>query len=243
MDVLAIVLVGYLSTIFTGLTDHNHNSDHTIDGVPQDLQVIIEQGKQLPTSEGLGAQNSQFGHAMSVDSFFAAIGAPEMLDQGVVQMMTLDNLAWIPLMTVHAADAADGDQFGQSVSLTDDYLWVGAPGDDDLGSGSGSVYVYERDFIALFGFVWYQQVKLSGSDVQSDDRFGHAVSVDGQRALVGAYGHDVLGDDAGAAYVFEYDGLQWQETAKLLADDGQAFDQFGWSVSLSGDRAVVGVCV
>ena len=51
---------------------------------------------------------------------------------------------------------------------------------------------------------------------------------------------DDNGSDSGSAYVFDFVGTAWSQTAKLTAGDGAAFDGFGSSVSLSGDRALVG---
>ena len=40
--------------------------------------------------------------------------------------------------------------------------------------------------------------------------------------------------------MYDYDGMSWSQSAKLLAADGAVGDRFGISVSLSGDRALVG---
>ena len=72
-------------------------------------------------------------------------------------------------------------------------------------------------------------------------RFGYSVSISGDRAIVGADREDTGGDNAGAAYVFERDaGGTWNEVQKLQASDIEAEDFFGESVSISGDRALVG---
>ncbi len=85
-----------------------------------------------------------------------------------------------------------------------------------------------------------QRQKLVASDAQQGDRFGHAVSVSGDWAVVGASEDDDLGSQAGAAYMFLRSGTQWIETQKLTASDGGLFDAFGWSVSISGDIVVIG---
>jgi hypothetical protein len=58
--------------------------------------------------------------------------------------------------------------------------------------------------------------------------------------LIGAVGDDDNGSDSGSAYVFDLGGNGWIETNKLTASDGANFDQFGQSVCLSGDRALIG---
>jgi len=140
-----------------------------------------------------------------------------------------------------ASDAAVGDLFGESVSVSGNTAVVGAPSDDDAGTDSGSAYVFVRT-----GSVWTQQQKLTASDAAARDYFGIAVSVSGDTVLVGADGDDDHGFASGSAYIFRYDpsrticGRWWCEEQKLTASDAAGVDQFGNSVSVSGDTAVVG---
>ena len=85
-----------------------------------------------------------------------------------------------------------------------------------------------------------EQTKLTASDAASDDFFGYSVSISGDRAIVGAYGDDDAGDRSGSAYVYQWDGSGWVEQTKLTASDAASNDFFGRSVSISGDRAIVG---
>ena len=82
--------------------------------------------------------------------------------------------------------------------------------------------------------------ELTASDGAAGDLFGHSVSLSGDTALVGVPGDDDAGPDSGSAYVFAKQGGLWVETAKLTASDASAAYNFGWSVSLSGDTALVG---
>jgi MYXO-CTERM domain-containing protein len=144
---------------------------------------------------------------------------------------------------LEASDGAWGDQFGYSVSLSADgsrALIGAAGGDTTRGSDTGSAYVFVRS-----GSTWSQEAKLEASDGAWGDGFGYSVSlsVDGSRALIGAhYDATTRGTDAGSAYVFVRSGSTWSQEAKLEASDGEDYDQFGTSVSLSADgsRALVG---
>lgn len=82
--------------------------------------------------------------------------------------------------------------------------------------------------------------KLLASDGMGGERFGHAVAISGDTAIIGAHVDDDLGYQSGSAYIFRWDGNQWNEEAKLLAADGHGSDQFGYSVDIEGDLAVVG---
>ncbi len=133
-----------------------------------------------------------------------------------------------------ASDAAAGDVFGFSVALSGDTALVGAVGDDDAGSFSGSAYVFVRS-----GTSWIQQAKLTASDAASNDIFGGSVALIGDTALVGAAGDDDAGSVSGSAYVFVRSGTTWTEQAKLTASDAAAGDRFGIAVALNGSTALV----
>ena len=97
---------------------------------------------------------------------------------------------WSEMQKLNASDGATDDRFGRSVSLDGDTVLIGAA-DDDNGDDSGSVYVFTR-----MGTTWTQQAKLLPSDGAKDDRFGFSVSLDGDTALIGAFGDD---DNVGGA--------------------------------------------
>ncbi len=104
------------------------------------------------------------------------------------------------------------------------------------GTDAGSAYVFVR-----VGGVWPEQAKLTASDAAEDDRFGISVAVSGGTAVVGARFGDAPGaTNSGSAYVFTRSGTTWTEQAKLTASDEVECDEFGISVAVSGDTAVVG---
>ncbi len=84
---------------------------------------------------------------------------------------------------------------------------------------------------------WPQLAKLAADDGGSDARFGCSVSLSGDYALIGAMGDD---DVQGAAYIFKRDGMTWTQQVKLTDIKGVSNDQFGYSVSLYGDVALIG---
>ena len=132
--------------------------------------------------------------------------------------------------------AVADDFFGDAVSISGDRALVGAPREDDVGANSGSAYIFERDVDGS----WVQVARLTAEDAAANDNFGGALSLSGDRAIVGASGNDDAGANSGSAYVFERDPTgSWSQVAKLTAADGESLDYFGSSVSLSGDYAIV----
>src|SRR5689334_14554352 len=83
-----------------------------------------------------------------------------------------------------------------------------------------------------------QQAELGASDGRANDHFGGAVSLWGNRTLIGGGLSSPI--DQGAAYVFVFDGTSWRQEARLTPSDGKPFDMFGNSVSLLGNRALIG---
>lgn len=81
---------------------------------------------------------------------------------------------------------------------------------------------------------------LDGSDVGADDGFGFSVGASRDTIVVGSLRDDEKGELAGAAYVFERDGMQWNETAKLTGSDLDGNDVFGRAVAVDGKTIVVG---
>ena len=136
-----------------------------------------------------------------------------------------------------AEEGEQNDHFGFSVSIDGDTMVVGSDQEDADGVvNAGSAYVFVKN-----NGTWSQQAKLVADDKVAGAHFGKSVSLDGDRLVIGAYLDDPDNvSSAGSAYIFERDGTTWTQQEKLTANDGERFDQFGFSVSLSGDRAVVG---
>lgn len=138
---------------------------------------------------------------------------------------------------LHAFDGISNDRYGIRVATSDaGFVVIGATGDDDLASLSGSAYLYEQDPTG-----GWRAVKLLASDGDSQDEFGLGISASGRRVVVGAWKDDDLGLSSGSAYVFERSSAGgWTEVAKLLPSDGAAKDWFGAASAISGDTVAVG---
>jgi hypothetical protein len=97
-----------------------------------------------------------------------------------------------------------------------------------------------------------QQAYIKASNTGAGDRFGSSIAISGDTVVVGAQleasaatgingnQSDNSATDAGAAYVFVRNGTTWTQQAYLKASNAGAFDDFGYSVAISGDTAVIG---
>jgi hypothetical protein len=181
-----------------------------------------------------------FGRAVAVDADTALVGAPfddgeELTDAGSVYVYRRSSGAWGQEAKLTAEDGDSRHGFGESVAVSGDTAVVGAQFDDDNGFDAGAAYVFVRDEEE-----WRLETKLTAEDGGAADFFGSAVDVDGDTVLVGAVGDDDNGLQSGSAYVFTREEGVWMQAAKLTASDGELQDNFGGSVALSGDLALVG---
>ena len=190
-------------------------------------------------SPGDPAPGDNFGQSVSLSEDYSAIGAPKDSDggyySGSVYIFKRDGSSLTQQTKLTAGDAAAYDYFGSSVSVSGDYVIVGAYGDDDAGESSGAAYIFKHE-----GTTWIQKAKLVAGDAAAYDYFGSSVSICGDYAIVGAYGDDDGGIDSGAAYFYKREGTTWIQQAKFKANDAAAYDYFGWSVSIDTDYAIVG---
>ena len=192
--------------------------------------VWSQQAKLLSAD---GAAGDHFGWSVAVNADTAVLGAYSKANgaksgQGAAYVFTRSGAAWSQQAKLLASDGAYGDNFGVSVGVSGDTAVIGTP---FKASQQGAAYVYTRS-----GTTWGQQTKLTASDGAGADNFGYSVAVNGNTALIGAYQNG----GNGAAYVFVGGGTSWSQQAKLTASDGAAGDEFGLSVALNGDTAVIG---
>ena len=191
---------------------------------------------------GDGAPFDDFGAQVAFSGDTALIGASRNdtaagTDAGSAYVFVRNGTSWSQQKKLTASDGATSDRFGSAVSLSGDSVLIGAPSDDTpAGADAGSAYVFVRS-----GTNWDEQAKLTASDGAALDRFGSAVALSGNMAVIGASFDDTTaGTDAGSACVFVRSGTSWSEQAKLTSDDGAASDHFGNSIAVSGERALVG---
>ncbi len=180
-----------------------------------------------------------FGRSISIFGDHLLIGmshSPIDHGAGTVLAYGKSDFEWSLEQVIHSDIGAAYDEFGKSVSVDGDWAMVGAHMDDDLMLNSGAVYVYKRQEGA-----WQFTQKLIASDPGFFERFGYAVSIYGDRAVIGSVGSFGNNADHGAAYVFEFNGFNhWIEVARLEPLDSHVDNNFGNSVSLQLDRVLIG---
>ncbi|MCZ0936506.1 MAG: choice-of-anchor B family protein [Gemmatimonadetes bacterium] len=167
-----------------------------------------------------GVYGDGFGEALAVEGDILVVGAPkENESRGAAYVFVREGTMWSSWERLEAPDAMPGDAFGSSVAVGagGQFGVIGAPGR----GASGSVFAYVQSDMGL------TSVELTGSDAPADARFGAAVSVEGDLALVGAPGPFALSQftppappQAGTGYLFRRSGTEWDEVARLTPAGG-----------------------
>jgi len=174
----------------------------------------------------------EFGTSVGISGNMIVGGAPEAGATGLAFVFERDSGdGWGDPGQLLTSTAQSGDGLGTSVGVSGSIIIAGAPGQ---GSGSladsGSALVFERRG------GWLQVAALKPSNLSRDDFFGTSVAIHGETVIAGAPGKNF-----GAAYVLKRSGGAWDPAnfVELGPIDGQSNDEFGHSVSITRDFAVV----
>ncbi|EYF02350.1 hypothetical protein [Chondromyces apiculatus] len=206
-----------------------------------------EQAKITTPDYDYSNQSGQFGRRVAINGDTLLVAASTRgyrpastpyQQVGEVFVYLRSGTSWSLQQRLMASDWAAFARFGESLAIEGNTAVIGSF-TDDVGSDSGSAYVFVRS-----GSTWTQQQKLVASDAAGGDNFGRSVAISGDRVLVGSEFDDVVTstDNRGSAYVFVRSGspAAWTQEAKLTGSDNGPNGRFGYSVSLSGDTAAVG---
>gem|GEM_PF-3531710 len=201
---------------------------------------------RLQASDGVA--RDLFGDSVAIDNDLIAVGATQTTvyrGAGSAYLYGRDTggaNAWGEVAKLDPPDLEEDDLFGDAVDLSNGIVAVGSPRDDDAGRDAGAVYLFEETAPGVWGVV----AKLTASDATTNDEFGKALAIEGDRLVVGAPRANGADGPAGAVYVFqrEADTATWIEVHKVRpADTGSANGTgpfFGGSVDLDGPLLVVG---
>jgi len=191
------------------------------------ISGVWTQQRKLVASDG--AAGDCFGISVGISGNYIIVGAnAHNSSRGAAYMYKLNDTTWNQKLT--ASDAASGDLFGQSVSIYGSYAAVGAEGET---SKKGAVYIFVWD---TDNANWTQLQIITPNPRVASARFGCSVSMDSESMLIGAYNDSSVG----AAYLYSLSSGTWSGGLKFTASDAANSDNFGCSVAICGDYAVIG---
>ncbi|UCE59129.1 MAG: hypothetical protein JSU63_17005 [Phycisphaerales bacterium] len=216
-------------------------------GAPSALAQLSECETDILMADD-GASNDRFGWTAAVSGDYAFFGATNAMSDasvatGAVYVYNRNELEWTQLQKLAPGpeEGTSGAQFGFAQAASGGLLLVGAKEanegtiDTPGTPTTGAAYVFRVDAGS-----WVEEDKLVATDGETGDRFGGAVAIDGDAAVVGAPWRSTDQDHAGAVYFYRRDPAGWVQTAKRIAPTSQANSEFGDAVAISGNWAAVG---
>jgi hypothetical protein len=188
----------------------------------------------------------RFGYSVDIDGDYAIVGKPEVFGQGEAYIFHRTGTnTWDSGYEIAPPAVVFEGYFGHSVAISGDYAVVGAFGENGGIGGShahaGAAYIFHR----TGPNTWGERYKITASgDGMDGDNFGRSVSISGDTIAVGAPYWNITmpaTSDVGRAYAFLRTGTNtWDWEDWLDGNVDQAGAEFGWSVDISGDYAIVG---
>ena len=176
-----------------------------------------------------GFEFQKFGYCVSVSGSTIAVGSRDDDNNFHSGSVYIYDISGIFVKKLVAPDGDYFDYFGDSVSISSSRIVIGAREEDAKGWDSGSAYIFDISGNLI--------KKLVAPDGAREDQFGYTVAVSDSTIVVGAHLDDDNGSNSGSAYIFDISG---NFIAKIVAPDGAIDDNFGFGISTSGNRIVVG---
>jgi hypothetical protein len=182
-----------------------NDDDPAIGGSSGSAYIFVKNGmewvQQAKLVAEVGGTGDQFGNSVALSGNTVVIGSANNDDlgnnSGSAYVFVRSGTSWAQQQKLLPDDGAAFDFFGNAVAVDGDMAVIGASDDDDLGTTSGSAYVFVRN-----DTIWAQSTKLLPEDGKADDGFGVAVAVSGDSFVIGAWQGIAPGADRGSAYVF-----------------------------------------
>jgi hypothetical protein len=154
---------------------------------------------------------------------------------GAAYVYTRKSGVWSQTQRLAAAQPNGADLFGAGVSIGENWLAIGAPFESTDGDKSGSVHMFERS-----GDMWIERQKLKSSKPLAAAGFGASVSLDGEWLVAGTPDDARPERRSGSAEVWALRGGKWVFHQYLQAAMPSGESTFGFTVSMSGERIVIG---
>ena len=245
----------FASTIYHQLDENGLNPLNRAGAVfayKRDAAGVWNQTQKIVASTR--TSSDEFGSSVAASGGYLFIGSrgddPLAPSSGSVRVYQVDASGmWNEVQELTPSDGATNDNFGNAIAVDGDYLAVGSPQNnfDALVTNNiddaGAIFIFKKDAAG----VWNEVQKIVAGDRGVDDNFGDMISISGDVLVTGLYleDEDEFGMNtlsrSGSAYVFEKNGAgTWNQVKKLVNPDRRAGEYYGLSVTVLGDKIVVG---
>lgn len=204
------------------------------------VYVFVRSGTVWSFQQKLSASDPEIvalmGISVDLEGDTLVAGAPGALSMagttGAAYVFTRTDSTWMEAQKL--VPSTTSDDFGHDVAISDETMIIGAPGDSQAAGGAGAAFFFDRG-----GTTWTQTAKRTPNEsIVSGDNYGFSVAIYGDTAIVGAYRDEA--DNWGSAWLHVRDGGNWMLGLKISPGDPGNNDEFGVSVGISRDVALVG---
>ncbi len=152
-------------------------------------------------------------------------------DSGVVYYYRENAGQWTFVQNLYGSLVGNDDHFGTDLAMAGNQAIIGVKNNNS----PGRAYLFE-----LNNGLWGETQILSQSHNDFSSTYGEQVEMNSTHLLIADPRDDAHGKDAGAVFPHLPDNGSWIQSGSMEMENGANFDYFGWSISLSGDRALVG---
>jgi hypothetical protein len=234
----------------------------------QITKALADASSRVGISASARVEGMKSGQSVAISGNYAVVGLPgeardatgqTITNAGAALVFKLESGTWRPIrkLTPSGLNARNSDDaFGSAVSISGDYIAVGAPNNsfDNRGENqvfqSGAVFIFKKDEGGVDNWGQILRISPSGSNNRNiSDGFGTSLAITNGFLFVGSpnNSYDATGGSfasrAGAVFVFRKDqgGTDnWGQIRKLVSNDRLSNDRFGACVAVSGEVAIVG---
>lgn len=187
-----------------------------------------------------GKAEDYFGYSAAIDGNTVLVGAHNADIEGVINggaayVYVLGDDGWSQQAKLIAEPLFTEDTVGGKVALNSNVAVLGVMRRDDKGKDAGAVITFERQ-----SDNWIQKQIITAPDANPGDAFGQSIALTEHHLIIGAPRNDALGEDSGAAYIYQKERGRWRYQTKITASDGVAGDLFGISAAIDSNTIVVG---
>jgi len=225
------IVVGEELADVGGFTDQGRAYVYHRNGATWPLEATINN----PTNQSL----KNFGNAVSIygDDIIVASFADDTPagNAGRCYIFHRSGTTWPLQGNLPNPTGESESYFGTDVAIAGDYALVGAYTEDAPNFDQGQAYIYFRT-----GVTWALQATLANPTAETSSWYGAWLALDGDYALVSAYGEDNPNSNTGVAYMYHRSGTTWPLQKTIVNPSNEVNSYFGGALELKGDYAFIG---
>ena len=183
-----------------------------------------------------GQLDDQFGFSVALHGDLAVVGAPQADDgSGAAYVFEKENGVWSQILSMAPEGEVENAEFGRSVAVYEDMVFVGAPDQDVNGDPTGAAYIYQITNSQIV-----DEQKITYGDFSFISEFGASVALRSDLLVVGIPNRGLGAQNFGSVALFVQENGDWVFSEELQAGDAEPQDVLGTSVSIEGEWIIAG---